>query len=111
MREHAAFIVTWIAAIAVVIVVPVIWQENPVALAASAALLLALVIALVMYLIKRRKQSRPPAKANTTPSGASVVIGDVIGAHDQAIVTRNKVNSKINIFNAPPLMDATDADG
>lgn len=102
MYRHATFIVALVASVAVVIVVPAIWHGSPIAWAISGALLLVLVVALAMYFVKRRKQPEPRAEIDTRPTSPTMVIGDVIGAHDHSIVAGNKVDSKINIFNSPP---------
>jgi membrane protein implicated in regulation of membrane protease activity len=102
MQRHATFIVTLVAAVAVVVVVPIIGHGSLIAWAVTGVLIVALVVALAMYFAKRRKQPEPPGEINTRPSGPTTVIGDVIGAHDHSIVMDNKVDSKINVFNAPP---------
>lgn len=102
MQRHATFIVTLVAAVAVVIVVPIIWHGSFIAWTVTGVLIVALAVALVMYLVKRRKQPEPPEEIDTRPSNPTTVIGDVIGAHDHSIVAGNKIDSKINVFNVPP---------
>jgi hypothetical protein len=112
MRKNATFIVSLVASVAVVVVVPVIWHGSRAAWAVSAGLILALIIALAMYLTK---QPKPPTGGSTASSSPTFAMGDVIGAHDQSTVTGNKVNSTINIFGTPSTQsglpeDATDTD-
>ena len=102
MRNHANFIVALVAAVAVVIVVPVIGNGSPAAWTVSAGLLLALVIALTIYLLKPRKRPELPTGADARPPSTSISIGDVIGAHGQSVVKGNKVKSDIRIFNTAP---------
>lgn len=110
MQRHATFIVAMVASVAAVIVVPVIWQGSLIAWVISGVLLVALVVALAMYFVKRRKQPEPLAEVPTRPSASTAVIGNVIGAYDHSIVRDNKVDSRINIFNAPPIQPVSPKD-
>jgi len=110
MQGHATFIVTLVAAVAVVVVVPIIGGGSLIAWAITGVLVVALVVALAMYSAKRRKRPESPGEINPIPSGPTTIIGDVIGAHDHSIVMGNKVDSKINVFNAPSAQPAPHKD-
>ncbi len=106
MREHAVFIVGAISAIAVIVVVPAIWQGDTIAWAVSAVLLAALAISIVMYIAKKRKRSNPPAGDGDRSAPASAIAVEVIGAHDQSRVVKNKVRSTVNIYNGQPAVQS-----
>jgi amino acid transporter len=103
MLRYANFTVAFAAAVAVVIVVPVIWHGALLAWVVSGVLFVALLVALVMYFVGRRKPREPLAGTNIRPSGPSAVIGNVIGAYGHSKVKRNYVDTNINIYNAPPV--------
>ena len=110
MQRHATFIVTLVAAVAVVIVVPIIGQGSLIAWAVTGVLIIALVVALAMYFIKRRNQPESSGENSTGPSSPTPVIGNIIGARDHSTVMGNKVDSKVNIFNMSPAQPALPKD-
>jgi putative exporter of polyketide antibiotics len=110
MQRHATFVVALVAAVAVVVVVPIIGQGSAIAWAVTGVLIIALVVASVMYFVKRHNQSESSGKNNTEPSSPTPVIGNIIGARDRSIVMRNKVDSKVNIFNTSPAQPAPPKD-
>jgi hypothetical protein len=103
MREHANFIVAAVSAAAVIIVVPAIWQDSLMAWVISSVLLLALLGSTAIYVAKSRGKSNSSDEIDEIkPAASSPVAVNVISAHDQAKVTRNKVRSTVNIYNAQP---------
>jgi hypothetical protein len=106
MREHATFIVGAAAAIAVIIVVPEIWQGSHIAWAISAALFAAIAISIVMYIVKKRKQPNPPTRDDAKSAAASAIAVEVISAHDQSMVVGNEVQSTVNIYNGQPAVQS-----
>jgi hypothetical protein len=104
VRKSADVIVSLVAAVAVVVVVPAI-VHGLVARILFVVLLLALISTIPMYFARRRKHHELPVADNhNSPVPAPTIIG--IAAYDQAVATDNETNITVT-YNAPRNEDSS----
>jgi hypothetical protein len=97
MRKHVDVIVSLVAAVAVVAVVPAIVHGLE-ARVLFVFLLLALTSTIPMYFARQRKHASPVTGSNNLPASVPTIIG--IAAYDQATAIGNETNITVNPPNA-----------